>query len=126
VVFFFNDTCPYCLKSLPMDVETSQRLREEFGDAVSMLGVCACDAIEARDYARKHGLNFPVVAIRDKRTIVLFRAQTVPLLLVIDREGRVREFIQGVIETREQVETIMTAVRAKDSTPMRPQQRSEL
>ena len=52
--------------------------------------------------------------MREHRQLMLYRARRVPLLLVIDRAGRVRHAVQGVFDTEEHVEQLLTALRYED------------
>ena len=117
VLFFFNHTCPYCLSSAPIVADAARALRVEFGDRIAMLGVCVCTETQAGEYARRHDFDFPIITMREERNLALYRARTVPLLMIIDREGRVRHTIPGVFNTREQVQQLMAVLRGKDASP---------
>lgn len=120
VVFFFNETCTYCLRSAPTVVDVAARLRREFGERVAMVGVCQCTPDKARDYARAHGFAFPVVTVGAQRALALYRARGVPMLLAIDREGRVRHAIQGVFDTKGQVDGLLAELRRMDAATQSP------
>lgn len=116
VLFFFNHTCEYCRASAPTVAATARAIRKEFGDRVEMIGVCQCDAAQAEAYARAHGFDFPIALLNAPRELMLYRARGVPVLLAIDRDGRVRHAIQGVFDTREQVDALLAELRRKDAT----------
>lgn len=120
VLFFFDHTCPYCLKSAPSIALVARRLRAEFGDRVAMIGVCQCDPVQAAEYARTHGFDFPVVTMRERRELMLYRARRVPLLLAIDREGRVRHAVQGVFEGEARTEALFAALRDEEAGKPNP------
>lgn len=111
VLFFFNETCPYCLRSAPTVAETARSLQREFGDRVSLVGVCQCAPGAALGYARRHGFAFPVVTVSARRALALYRARAVPMLLAIDRNGRVRHAVQGAFDTRAQVDGLIAELR---------------
>lgn len=115
VLFFFDETCPYCLRSAPTVVDVATTLQREFGERVAMIGVCQCAPEQARDYARTHGFAFPVVTVNAQRALALYRARGVPMLLAVDREGRVRHAVQGVFDTREQAERLLAELRRMQS-----------
>jgi peroxiredoxin len=117
VLFFFNHTCPHCRTSAPSVVSAANRIAGEFGRGVAVIGVCQCEPAQAREYARTHGFGFPIVTLRDPRSLALYRARGVPALLVIDRDGRVRHAVQGVFDTREQIENLLAELRRKDAPP---------
>jgi peroxiredoxin len=115
VVFFFDETCPYCLRSAPTVVDVATTLQREFGERAAMIGVCQCSPEQARAYTRAHGFTFPVVTVNAQRALALYRARGVPMLLAIDREGRVRHAVQGVFDTREQAEGLLAELRRMQS-----------
>lgn len=123
VLFFFNHTCPHCRASAPRVVEIARALPGLPDGRSEMIGVCRCSPAQARAFARDHGFGFPVVVLDDRRSIALFRARGVPVLMAIGREGRVRHALQGVIDTKEQVEALIAAL-GRTEAPVRPKPRS--
>jgi peroxiredoxin len=117
VLFFFNHTCPYCLASAPTIADAGRELRSEFRGRAQMLGVCDCSEAQAGEYATRHSFDFPVVTMRDSRYLALYRARTVPVLMVVDREGRVRHALQGVFDKPQQVRKLMAVLRDDDARP---------
>lgn len=115
LVFFFNETCAYCLRSAPAVVDVAGKLQREFGGRIAMIGVCQCAPDKARNYARTHGFAFPVVTVSAQRALALYRARGVPMLLAVDREGRVRHAIQGVFDTKAQVDSLLLELRRMDA-----------
>lgn len=115
VLYFFTHDCAYCLKSAPTLARTARTLQSDFGSQVSMLGICQCTDDQAREYALRHRFDFPVVTMSDRRNLMLYRARIVPLLLVVDRDGRVRHAIQGVFDTEEQTRGLIAALRNRAS-----------
>jgi peroxiredoxin len=115
VLFFFTHTCPYCRQSAPAVAETARTLQHRFGARVSMLGVCQCTDDQAREYARRHGFDFPVITMSDRRSLMLYRARMVPVLLAVDRDGRVRYAVQGVFGTEEQTRGLVAALQNRPS-----------
>ena len=115
VLFFFTTTCPYCKRSAPSVVQAAQRLVEQGGGRVQVLGVCQCSPDQARRYAIEHRFAFPVTTLTDRRALMLFRARNVPLLLALDRDGRVRYARVGVFDTTERVQDLVAAVRRTEA-----------
>lgn len=116
VLYFFTPQCRYCLASAPMIRTLAARLEDTFGARVQMIGIgdAAPDALE--EYVREHGFGFPVAAVDDRRTLMLFRANSVPLVLVIGADGRVLHSQLGTIDTMDQVGSILAAMRT-DTPP---------
>lgn len=117
ILLFFNHTCRYCRASAPTVAETARAIKAEFGDRVAVIGVCQCDAAQAEAFVRTHGFDFPVALLNVQRELMLYRARGVPVLLAIGRDGRVRHAIQGVFDTRKQVEGLLAELRDKDAPP---------
>jgi peroxiredoxin len=115
VLFFFTHTCPYCLQSAPTVAEAARRLRRSFGDRVAMLGICQCSADQAREYAERHDFDFPVVAMSDRRSLTLYRARMVPVLMIVGRDGRIVHAAQGVFATRRQIDALFASLQKPTS-----------
>jgi peroxiredoxin len=110
VLYFFTHTCPYCRQSAPTVAETARVLQRSLGDRVSMLGICECSETQAREYARRHDFDFPVIAMTDRRSLMLYRARIVPVLLVVGRDGRVKHAVQGVFGTQAHTRGLVAAL----------------
>ena len=116
VLYFFTTHCPYCRRSSAAVSELAATLVRERGVRAQLIGVSLDDAQASGAYARTQGFDFPIAVIADRRTLMLFRAREVPLLLVVGRDGRVRHRQLGAIDTREEVESVLAAVRGTDAT----------
>lgn len=122
ILFFFNHTCKYCRASAPTVAATARAIKNEFGDRVAVIGVCQCDATQAAAYVRAQGFDFPVALLNAPRELMLYRARDVPLLLAIDRDGRVRHAVQGVFDAKGQVDDLFAELRSRD-VPLQPRTR---
>lgn len=111
----FTTTCPYCQRSAPTVLRAARQLQANLPGRPQLLGVCQCDAAQAARYAHVHGFDFPVVTLTDRRTLMLFRARNVPLLMAIDGQGRVRHSRLGVFDTTERVQDLVAALRRMDA-----------
>lgn len=86
LLYFLTTTCPYCKASLPAwkaparDAERTSR--------VITFGVVLDSVQRARLYAREHSLRFPIVVLDDPRAQTLYRANRVPVTMVLSAEGR--------------------------------------
>ena len=110
VVFFFNHTCPYCARSAEPVAAAARALHARDDAQVSVLGVCECTSEQARGFAERHGLDFPIVTLQDGRQLALYRARSVPVLLAINRDGRVTYAVQGVFGGGRQQDALFSAV----------------
>lgn len=93
---FWATWCPPCRAEMP-DLVRMQR--EYRGRGLRVIGVTypPQTAAEVRRFVRELKVNYPV-ALGTKETKDLFdRSETLPVTVVIDREGNVREVIEGIL-----------------------------
>lgn len=110
VLYFFSPTCPHCLASLPMVKTIAAQVPAASNGRAEMIGVASASVADAGVYARAHALAFPIVANSEVRTAMLFRAHSVPLLLVIGADGRVRHARMGVIDEAADLRAVLAAL----------------
>ncbi|RDZ29644.1 TlpA family protein disulfide reductase [Lysobacter silvisoli] len=120
VLYFFTTGCPYCRASAPLVKSIAGQLDSASGGRAELIGVALDPADAAGAYAREHGFAFPIVATQDRRSAMLFRARSVPLLLVVGRDGRVRYARVGAINTKDGVNGVLTAVRRTEASAAGP------
>jgi thiol-disulfide isomerase/thioredoxin len=93
---FWATWCPPCRAEMP-DLIKMQR---EYGrKGLQVIGITYPpeESREVRQFIRKLGVNYPV-ALGSKETRTLFdQSETLPLTVVIDRQGIVRELIEGIL-----------------------------
>lgn len=116
LLYFFSTTCPHCLASLPMIKAIAAQVPAASKGRAEMIGVASASAADAGVYARAHALDFPIVANSEVRTAMLFRVHSVPLLLVIGADGRVRYARMGVIDEAADLRAVLAAL----DEPKRP------
>lgn len=109
LLVFFNTMCPYCRASVPAWRQIAERLAGDSGIAVYGVGLDSAAAVAA--YAREHRLGFPLIARPDPRLVALYRVTNVPLVLVIDADGRVAYARMGVLETALAVDSVLRAAK---------------
>lgn len=93
VLVYFSTTCGYCRRH-------NQRLdglvRATQGQALRVLGVAeGTDAERVRQHWREQGHVFPVTLSDDGLRARLTPRRVIPLTIVLDRAGRMRELIPG-------------------------------
>jgi peroxiredoxin len=96
LVNFWATWCPPCLAEVP---ELVRWQREHGGRGLQVVGVTQPPARRAsvRRFARRAKVNYPVL-IGNRETRARFDAgETLPVTVVIDRDGRVRELIEGIV-----------------------------
>lgn len=110
ILFFFSPVCRYCYESLP----AISHLVERVDDTIRIIGISNANLKETSAYVKQHKLEFSVAALADIRTLSLFRARVVPLILIIDNSGRVKHYHRGVLSTQDDVDAILAAVQSYD------------
>lgn len=112
LIFVFTTTCPYCRASLP----AWQRIDSLLGPdtTIAVLGVSLDGPLETRAYVSEHALRFPVVTFPDGRTRRVYRARTVPQVLVVGAGGRIAYVRRGSLDTGIAVDSVIHAARSVD------------
>jgi peroxiredoxin len=93
VLVFFSTTCPFCLRH---NQHVQKLVAASAGLPLQVLGV-ALDrsADDVRQYLARRGLAFDVTLDERALRSVLSPRRVIPLTIVLDREGRLREVIPG-------------------------------
>lgn len=96
LVNFWATWCPPCRAEMPDLIKMQREYRSK---GLRVIGVTYPpeETKEVRQFIRKLGVNYPV-ALGTKETKTLFdETETLPLTVVIDRQGNVREIIEGIL-----------------------------
>lgn len=112
VLYFFSPTCEFCAASSALVNKLAKALPAD----VELVGVGNGEDNAIAAYAATQQFAFPVVANRDQRTHVLFRAAQVPLVMAIDRNGRVHHASLGAFDQDEELEAVLAVTRDSSST----------
>lgn len=97
---FWATWCAPCRAEMP---ELIKWQREYAGRGLQILGVTypPTELTEVQKLIREINVNYPIL-IGDKKTKARFdKGETLPLTVVIDRKGKVREIIRGIIYPEE-------------------------
>jgi thiol-disulfide isomerase/thioredoxin len=93
---FWATWCPPCRAEMP-DLIKMQREYRSKGLQVIGITYPPEEIGEVRQFVRKLGVNYPI-ALGTKETKTLFdESETLPVTIVIDRQGNVRERIEGIL-----------------------------
>jgi peroxiredoxin len=120
VLFLFTTTCPYCKASLPAVREVALAAAQEPAPGAAMYGIALDSLSLAAEYAAANDLRFPIVEFPARKLRHLYRARSVPIILVLNPEGRVVLGRTGVLENREAIDSIVQAIRWSTPDPARP------
>lgn len=99
LINFWATWCPPCRMEIPDLV----RLQRDYGSRLQVIGVTypPQTLVEVRQFARNAKVNYPV-ALGTKQTKLLFTSsETLPMTIVIGRDGSVRDIIEGILLAEE-------------------------
>jgi thiol-disulfide isomerase/thioredoxin len=109
LLFFLNTTCPFCEATVPMWIEVASRVAGSDGTRTDVYAVSLDDAELMTAFVMRHRFGIPSVVLDDRRFVRLFRANFVPLTIVVGDDGRVRHAHVGVIDSAEVMDGIVAA-----------------
>lgn len=102
---FWATWCPPCRAEVPDLVKWQ---REYGGSGLQVLGVTypPTDLAETRRFVRRFHVNYPVLLGTQQTKALFVEGETLPITVVLDREGNVRERIEGIVLPDEFTEII--------------------
>ncbi len=107
ILFFFTTTCPYCRESLPAWKQVASQFKA-VGSA-SVYGIALDSLHLVQEYAKEHELGFPVVMFPEAKLAQLYRVRRVPLVMVLNEEGRVVYSRAGPLTTQSAIDSVLEA-----------------
>jgi thiol-disulfide isomerase/thioredoxin len=122
IVNFWATWCPPCRTEVPDLIKMQKQYRDQ---GLRIIGITyppekMSDVIR---FMRKLGVNYRV-AIGTKADKALFTAsETLPMTVVIDRDGVVRDVVEGILysdEFDQKVKPLLSAQSARSSRKLRP------
>jgi thiol-disulfide isomerase/thioredoxin len=113
LVNFWATWCPPCRAEVP-DLVRWQREYKSRGLQVVGVTYPPTDRAEVRRFVRRFRVNYPVLlGTRETKTLFI-EGETLPVTIVIDREGNVRERIEGILLPEEFEEKIKPLLREEE------------
>lgn len=97
-LYVFSPDCRFCAASAPHIERIYSRAAASGSE---FYGVSLRDATATDAFLKKHGSKIPTVALTDARTRALMRVRTVPALLSVERNGRIRYVKYGVLTEKD-------------------------
>jgi thiol-disulfide isomerase/thioredoxin len=96
LINFWATWCPPCRTEIPDLVKLQHDYRSR---SLQVIGVTypPQKLAEVRRFVRRAKVNYPV-ALGTKKTKLLFTSsETLPMTIIIDRDGRIRNIIEGIL-----------------------------
>ncbi len=86
ILDFFAGWCPPCRQEIPDFIE----LEKSYSDkGFAMIGVALANAGEAKEFAGKMGINYPVLVDDGKVSGIYGPIRSIPTTFIIDKSGKV-------------------------------------
>ncbi|HEU0014343.1 MAG TPA: TlpA disulfide reductase family protein [Longimicrobium sp.] len=117
VLLVYTVQCPYCRSSLPAWKRLAAAVDTIAAPPAEVYGVSLSREDSTRAYAAEHALPYPTVRFPDEKTVSLYRAGTVPLVLVLDEGGRVIYSRVGEMKQQATIDSVIAAVRWRPPPP---------
>ncbi len=95
ILDFFAGWCPPCRQEIPDFIE----LEKSYGDkGFAMIGVALTRASDAKEFAGKMGINYPVLVDDGKVSEAYGPIRSIPTTFVIDKAGKIVKMYIGYRE----------------------------
>jgi len=92
ILDFFASWCPPCRQEIPDFIS----LEKAYGDkGFAMIGVALVSAGEAKEFAGKMGINYPVLVDDGKTSEVYGPIRSIPTTFIIDKSGKIVKIYIG-------------------------------
>src|SRR5262249_37928232 len=96
VLDFWASWCGPCAMQAPILDHVARRYEKR---GLVVLGIDVDDGPEvAKAFAAKKGLSYPIVVDSTKEASHLYGVDTLPSLVIIDKEGTVKAYLTGVVD----------------------------
>jgi thiol-disulfide isomerase/thioredoxin len=97
---FWATWCPPCRAEMPELVRLQQQYRRQ---GLQVIGVTypPTELRAVRRFIRSIGVNYPILLGAEETKAMFDRGETLPLTVLIDREGKIRDKIEGILLPQE-------------------------
>src|ERR1051325_1122651 len=107
---FWATWCPPCRAEMPALVRLQQQYRRQ---GLQVIGITSppTELRAVRRFIRSIGVNYPVLLGAVETKAMFDTGETLPLTVVIDREGKIRDKIEGILLPKEFEEKVKPLLR---------------
>ena len=97
---FWATWCPPCRAEMPELVRLQQQYRRR---GLQIIGVTypPTELRAVRQFIRSIGVNYPILLGAEETKAMFDAGETLPLTVLIDREGKIRDKIEGILLPQE-------------------------
>jgi thiol-disulfide isomerase/thioredoxin len=97
---FWATWCPPCRAEMPDLVKWQREYR---GQGLQVIGVTypPQELTEVRRFVRSAKVNYPIALGTKEMTLLFSKSETLPLTIVIGKDGRIRDIIEGILLAEE-------------------------
>jgi len=95
IIDFWATWCQPCGVQAPI----LDRIARKYPDDVIVLGINVGESPgRARQYVKKKGLSYPILADTGAEAQRLYGASTLPTVVVVDKQGQIKSLVKGVMQ----------------------------
>ena len=111
LLFIFTTECPYCRASIPAWIRLAAAAESLTSPRVTVVGITLSALDSTRVFAAQHQLTFQVVRFPERKLVYIYKAQTVPVTMVLDTPGRVLYAHTGQVINAAVEDSVLAALR---------------
>jgi peroxiredoxin len=103
LLLWFGPTCKSCGENIGV---WNRIFRERDSTSLRVIGMCAGNPDEARNYVEEYGLEFPVISARDRHIVEVYKGNVLPQTVVVSPEGKILGVWPGALDFAREEEVI--------------------
>jgi thiol-disulfide isomerase/thioredoxin len=96
LINFWATWCPPCRAEIPHLVKLQRDYRK---NGLQVIGITYPPQTkkEVRQFTRSRKVNYPIVIGSKETKELFFQGETLPVTIIVDREGNIRDVIEGIL-----------------------------
>ena len=112
LVNFWATWCPPCRAEIPELIKWQKEYQKQ---GLQIVGVTypPTNIANVKNFIRRHKINYPIL-LGSKKTKAIFNpGDVLPLTVIIDKQGKIKDFIEGILYPEEFSEKIIPLLELK-------------